>query len=64
MAENGNKTAICSSSETEDWLEMELAEEDGCNASLIAWCQDHARTILPVATIALWSLLLAAVVFG
>ena len=57
-------TTACSSAETEDWLAMELDEQNGARSAVIAWCNAYPRRILSVATLVVWSLLLAALIFG
>ena len=57
-------TTACSSAEAEDWLAMELEEQNGARSAVIAWCHAHPRPILAAATIVVWSLLLAALIFG
>jgi hypothetical protein len=64
MAQDRDTSTICSSSETEDWLSLELAEQQGCRLAVVEWCHAHARAILSAASIGLWSLVLIAVVYG
>ena len=63
MAQDRN-TATCSSAETEDWLSLEREEQYGCRIAIVEWCHAHARTILSVASIGVWSMVLIAAVFG
>ena len=69
MSEDHNTSAACTSAvysaaETEDWLAMELAEENGCRGAAVAWSVAHARPILSAATIVVMSLVLGAMIFG
>jgi hypothetical protein len=64
MAQDRNTAAICSSAETEDWLSLELAEQHGCRIAIVEWCHAHARAILALASIGVWSMVLIAAVFG
>jgi hypothetical protein len=64
MAQDRNPAAICSSAETEDWLSLEFDEQRGGRIAIVEWCHAHARAILSVASIGVWSMVLIAVVFG
>lgn len=66
MAQNRNPTALADHAEAlgEDWLAMELEERTPHRAAAVEWCESHARPILSVVFIVVWSLILAAVLFG
>lgn len=64
MAQDRSTATVCSSAETEDWLSMELAEENSLRKAIIAWSQAHARPLLAGASLAIWTMVLMAVVFG
>jgi len=64
MSEDQSTSAVYSAAETEDWLAMELAEENGCRTAVVTWSVAHARPILSVATIVVMSLVLGAMIFG
>lgn len=64
MAQDRTTAGICSSAETEDWLSLELKEQHGCRIAIVEWSHTHARALLAVTSIGIWSLVLIAVVFG
>lgn len=58
------RTVVCTAAETEDWLAMELEERNATRSAAVAWCVDHARSILSLATIAIMGVVVSAMVFG
>lgn len=64
MSQDHVTSAVCSAAETEDWLAMELAEENGCRTAAVTWSVAHARPILSLAIIIVMSLVLGAMIFG
>jgi hypothetical protein len=64
MSEDHSTSTVCTTAETEDWLAMELAEENGCRGAAVTWSVAHARPILSVASIVVMSLVLGAMIFG
>jgi hypothetical protein len=64
MSQDQTTSTVCSSAEVEDWLAMELKEENGCRGAAVAYSVAHARPILSLATIAVLALVLSALVFG
>lgn len=59
-----DRSIVCTAAETEDWLAMEFEERNACRSAAVAWCVNHARPILSLATIAVMSVVLSAMVFG
>ncbi len=64
MSEDHSTSAVCTAAETEDWLAMELEEENDCRTAAVTWSVAHARPILSVATIVVMSTVLGAMIFG
>jgi hypothetical protein len=66
MLQNRNLTARADQIDMlgEDWLAMELEESAPHRGAAVGWCESHARPILSVASIVVWSLILVAVIFG
>jgi hypothetical protein len=64
MSQDQATSTVCTAAETEDWLAMELAEQNACRSAAILWCITHARPILSLATIGVCSLIAAAMAFG
>jgi hypothetical protein len=64
MSQDHSTSTVCTAAETEDWLAMELEEENGCRVAAVAWSAAHARPILSVAIIVVMSLVLGAMIFG
>lgn len=64
MSQDQTSSTVCSSAEVEDWLAMELEEENGCRGAAVAYSVAHARQILSLATLAVLTLVLGALFFG
>jgi hypothetical protein len=64
MAENRIATCTVSAAETEDWLAMELEEQNGASASAFAWCLTHARPLIAVVTLTVMGTILGGMIFG